>query len=100
MAEEDKSWVAELAHETFAAVLSFYDKNPVIASIGFLLLLGSLPLYLLLRYASNIRRLDNETVVAKLKLQLEHGDGSKAKHSTPTPEVETVTTTTTSSTGG
>ncbi|MCL6745102.1 hypothetical protein [Kosakonia sp. R1.Fl] len=97
--EDSKSWVGDLAHETFGAVLSFYDKNPTIASIGFLLLLGSLPLYLLLKFAANMRRLDNEAVISKLKLQYEFADSSKKTMDVAADKVEAPNTTTTT-TGG
>lgn len=73
MAEEpqDTGWVKDLAHETLQACLAFYDKNPVIGSIGFLLLLSSLPLVIILRYLTNMRRLDNQLVADKYRAELE-----------------------------
>ncbi|EKA0998496.1 hypothetical protein ACQSNP_002095 [Cronobacter sakazakii] len=94
MANEDSnSWVGDLAHETFVAVLSFYDKNPIIASIGFLMLLGSLPLWIILRFAANLRRIDNEAVTAKLKIQLEHADDKEAKVVVDATKASNTTTT-------
>lgn len=64
------SW-GEVAKAFFAANLEFYDKNPVVASTGYLLLTGSLPLFLLLRFAFKIKSLDNQKVLGKLRIELE-----------------------------
>lgn len=96
MADEapESSWVKDLSHETFQACLAFYDKNPVIGSLGFLLLLSSVPLLISLRYLTNMKRVDNQLVVEKYRLELEasskklKGKSSKAA----APAASTTTT--------
>lgn len=49
---------------SFDSTISFYDKAPIIASIGYLLIASSLPLFLILRFAAKMKRLDNEKIIA------------------------------------
>ncbi|MGG4625177.1 hypothetical protein ACLPHD_12515 [Serratia odorifera] len=69
--ESAASWGGEVAKAFFAANLEFYDKSPIVASTGYLLLMSSIPLYLLLRFASRMKALDNEVVLGKLKIELD-----------------------------
>ncbi len=93
---QDQSWVKDLSHETFQACLAFYDKNPVIGSIGFLVLLSTLPLVVILRYLTNMRRVDNELVVNKYRLELEasakkmKGKGKSSKAAAPAASTTTT----------
>ncbi|AXG42195.1 hypothetical protein GPY51_24330 [Photorhabdus laumondii subsp. laumondii] len=68
--ENRSSFGGDIVSAFFNASLAFYDKNPVIASIGYLLLTGSVPLYLLLRFAAKIKQLDNTKVIEKFKLEV------------------------------
>ncbi|ALE97515.1 hypothetical protein ABH11_03214 [Serratia marcescens] len=69
--ENAASWGGEVAKVFFAANLEFYDKNPIVASTGYLLLMSSLPLFLILRFASKMKALDNAKVLGKLRIELE-----------------------------
>jgi len=96
MAEEakDPGWVKDLSHETFQACLAFYDKNPVIGSIGFLLLLSSVPLIIVLRYMTKMKRVDNQLIVDKYRLELE-ASAKKMKRKSSKAAVRAASTTTT-----
>ncbi|HGM5417679.1 TPA: hypothetical protein ACKP1J_002049 [Serratia liquefaciens] len=69
--ESAVSWGGEVAKVFFSANLEFYDKNPIVASTGYLLLMSSLPLYMLLRFASKMKALDNAKILGKLRIELE-----------------------------
>ncbi|EPA6641110.1 MULTISPECIES: hypothetical protein [Serratia] len=69
--ENAASWGGEVAKAFFAANLEFYEKNPIVASTGYLLLMGSIPLFLILRFAYKMTALDNERVLGKLKIEKE-----------------------------
>lgn len=68
---KDSSWVKDLSHEMFQACLSFYDRNPIVGATGFLLLVSTVPLFFILRFVTNMRRVDNELVVNTMRLQLQ-----------------------------
>lgn len=80
MADEGKdgSWVKDLSHELLQACLAFYDKSPIIGAIGFLFITGSVPLFLLLRFCTNMRRVDNNAVVEKYRIEV-NGKSKKRK---------------------
>lgn len=61
---DGSSTAAQIAKVFFDSTLAFYDKAPVIASIGYLLVVSSLPLYLILRFAAKMKKLDNDKVIA------------------------------------
>ncbi len=90
--EQDTGWVKDLSHETFQACLAFYDKNPTIGAIGFLLVLSSLPLWIILRFITNMRRVDNEVVVEKLRLELDSKAKKRKKKSSNSASAATTTT--------
>ncbi|MCK1090246.1 hypothetical protein MX027_23885 [Serratia marcescens] len=69
--ESAASWGGEVVKVFFSANLEFYDKNPIVASTGYLLLMGSLPLFLILRFASKMKALDNAKVLGKLRIEQE-----------------------------
>ncbi|WP_288430175.1 hypothetical protein [uncultured Pantoea sp.] len=100
----ESGWVKDLAHETFQACLAFYDKNPVIGSLGFLLLLSSLPLYIILRHTSKMKRVDNDLIVAKLSLELKKSSsklkGKKGKSSKAASTAASANPSTTTAAGG
>ncbi|MBD8459354.1 hypothetical protein [Enterobacter cloacae] len=64
---ENSSTAAQVAKVFFDSTLSFYDKAPIVASIGYLLVASALPLFLILRFAAKMRKIDNDKVVALFK---------------------------------
>ncbi len=71
MSAGEQSWIAETIKVFFDSTLQFYDKQPVVSCVGFLMLCGSLPLHMLLRYARDIKKLDNEKVLARYEMELQ-----------------------------
>ncbi|MEY8710469.1 hypothetical protein [Mangrovibacter phragmitis] len=61
---ENSSTAAQVAKVFLDATLSFYDKAPIIASIGYLLIASVPFLYLILRFAAKMKKLDNEKIIA------------------------------------
>ncbi|MGF1861108.1 hypothetical protein [Photobacterium profundum] len=62
--------MGEFATVFFEANLKFYDKNPIVASTGYLLFMGTFPLIALLRFASRMKELDNDVVKARIEAQV------------------------------
>ncbi|MGH0111394.1 hypothetical protein [Escherichia coli] len=60
----NSSTTAQVVKIFFDSTISFYDKAPIIVSIGYLLIASSLPLFLILRFAAKMKRLDNEKIIA------------------------------------
>jgi len=71
MADADKmSGMAQVAQIFFETTLKFYDKAPIIAGTGYLLITSSLPLWIVLRFFSKMKSLDNQKVIAMLQRQV------------------------------
>ncbi|KAA0537960.1 hypothetical protein [Citrobacter portucalensis] len=71
MADADKmSDIAQVAQIFFDNTLKFYDKAPIIASTGYLLIASSLPLFLILRFCAKMKHLDNQKVRNLLQAQV------------------------------
>ncbi|EPM8445628.1 hypothetical protein ACTR42_004672 [Citrobacter freundii] len=60
----NSSTAAQVLKVFFDATISFYDKAPVIASIGYLLIASVVPLFFILRFATKMKKLDNDKVLA------------------------------------
>lgn len=63
--------ISEVTHVMMLTVMDLYDKNPVIASIGYLSLTCSIPLKLVLNHFLAIKHEDNDLVKAKLNANVE-----------------------------
>ncbi|MCA3883113.1 hypothetical protein JKP13_20500 [Vibrio vulnificus] len=63
--------VSEVVQVMMLAVMDLYDKNPLIASIGYLSLTCSIPLKIVLNHFLAIKHEDNELVKARLKASIE-----------------------------
>lgn len=71
MADADKmSTIAQVAQIFFDNTLKFYDKAPIIAATGYLLIASSLPLFLILRFCAKMKYLDNQKVRDLLQAQV------------------------------
>ncbi len=64
------SATAETAQVFLLGVLEFYDKNPIVASIGFLAVTTVWPLKIVLNHFYKIKQEDNKLVMAKMQAQL------------------------------
>lgn len=60
--------VTESLNILMNATFDFYERSPLVASTGFLSVLCSIPLFLILNFAVKIKNVDNETV----RIRLEH----------------------------
>ena len=87
-----------MTHEFFQACIEFYHLNPLLGGFGFVVLISTVPMFLLLRYSAKMKRIDNDMVVSKLRLQLQaesqkgksRGKGKK-KARTQSPASTTTT---------
>ncbi|MBZ1762567.1 hypothetical protein ACYATZ_21900 [Klebsiella pneumoniae] len=71
MADADKmSGMAQVAQVFFDTTLKFYDKAPIIAGTGYLLITSSLPLWIVLKFFVKMKHLDNQKVIAMLQRQV------------------------------
>ncbi|ECH9261018.1 hypothetical protein YR28_17660 [Salmonella enterica subsp. enterica] len=64
------SWIADVSTAFFDTTLAFYDKSPIVASAGYIMICGSVPLHMLLKFAKDMKRLDNEKVKARFRHRL------------------------------
>ena len=78
MADADSSSTAAQVAKVFLdSTLQFYDKAPIIASIGYLFIASALPLFLLLRFAARMKQLDNQKVIALFEREISKTSASK-----------------------
>lgn len=71
MSDADKmTGFAQVAQVFFDATLKFYDKSPIIAGTGYLLITSSIPLFLVLRFITKMKLLDNQKVIGMLQKQV------------------------------
>ncbi|WP_241648913.1 hypothetical protein [Rosenbergiella collisarenosi] len=85
-----------VTHEFFQACIEFYNLNTMLGGFGFVVMISVVPLFLILRYAANIKRMDNQMVVDKLKLELENQSKLSKKKSKRRTQVQSPASTTTS----
>lgn len=90
----NSSWVKDLSHEMFQACLSFYDRNPIVGATGFLLLVSTVPLFFVLRFVTNMRRVDNELVINRLRLEVQSKTKKRKGKSSKAANAAASTTTT------
>ncbi|MFW7225994.1 MULTISPECIES: hypothetical protein [unclassified Serratia (in: enterobacteria)] len=60
----------EVAKAFFNANLAFYYESPIVAATGYLLICATPIIFLLLRFASKMKVLDNERVSDALEFEL------------------------------
>ncbi|KKD60437.1 hypothetical protein RN22_10910 [Grimontia sp. AD028] len=63
--------VSEVVQLLMLSAMEMYDRNPTVASIGYLSLVCSIPLKILLNHFIAIKKEDNALVKERLRLSLE-----------------------------
>ena len=62
--------LGEFSKVFFETNLQFHEKSPIIASIGYLILMSTLPLIVILKYAQNMKALDNARIKDQFDAQI------------------------------
>ncbi|WP_318479777.1 hypothetical protein [Photobacterium leiognathi] len=68
--KEVTTGLGEFAKVFFEANIIFYEKSPIVASIGYLLFMSTLPLALILKHAQRLKALDNQKIKDKYDAQI------------------------------
>ena len=62
--------LGEFGKVFFEANLQFHEKSPIIASIGYLIFMSTLPLIIILKHAEKMKVLDNNKIKDKYDAQI------------------------------